>query len=86
MRLYAMQSGEGEDSYGTHMFPLDYTLMVNTHAPLIQKLAGLCDTDGEKAEAIASQVYNLSVLAQRKFTASELKAFLSSSFDLLNKM
>lgn len=86
MRLYAMQSGEGEDSYGTHMFPLDYTLMVNTRAPLIQKLAGLCDTDGEKAEAIASQVYNLSVLAQRKFTASELKAFLSSSFDLLNKM
>ena len=39
-----------------------------------------------KAELIAEQIWRLSVLAQRKFTADELKNFLAGSFDILTKL
>ncbi|MCQ2430572.1 MAG: hypothetical protein MJ192_09605, partial [Clostridia bacterium] len=85
MKMYAMQNGDSIMG-GESMFPLDYTLLLNTNSELIRKLTDLCDSDAGKAEVIAAQVYGLCVLSQRKMTAAELKSFLSGSFDLLNKL
>jgi molecular chaperone HtpG len=83
MKLYAMQNG---GLGGTSMFPQEYTLVVNTTSPLYARLCELSDSDGDRAELIARQIYRLSVLSQRKLTADELKEFLSGSFDLLGKL
>ena len=64
-------------------FPLEYKLHVNTSSELTKKLAGLVKEDKDKAEKMGAYLYRLSVLAQRKLSADELKEFLSSSFDLL---
>ena len=88
MKLYAMQTGGKEQA---PLFPLEYTLLLNTASPLIPKLTALVaegapeDASG-KAELIAEQIWRLSVLAQRKFTADELKNFLAGSFDILTKL
>ena len=82
MRMYAMQGGM--DSMPT--FPVEYTLTVNTAAPLTGKLMDLCETDSDKAAQIATQVYRLCLLSQRKLTADELTDFLSASFDLLGML
>ena len=78
MRMYAMTSGNSP-----MQFPLEYSLVVNTGSPLYQKLQSLSESDSQKAELIARQIYALSVLAQRKLNASELKEFLADSFSLL---
>ncbi len=82
MRMYAMQGGM--DSMPA--FPADYTLTVNTASPLTVKLMDLCEADPDKAALIASQVYRLCLLSQRKLTAEELTAFLAAGFDLLGKL
>jgi HSP90 family molecular chaperone len=82
MKMYAMQGGM--ESMPT--YPVDYTLTVNTASPLIGKLTDLCDTDADKAELIAAQIYRLCLLSQRKLTAEELTAFLAAGFDLLGKL
>ncbi len=78
MRMYAMTSGNAP-----MQFPLEYSLVVNTGSALYQKLLALSEAEHDKAELIARQIYSLSVLAQRKLNASELKDFLASSFSLL---
>lgn len=81
MKLYAMQSGsEAPD------FPIEYTLMINTSAPLITRLSELATTDPDKAETFAAHIWRLSILAQRKLTAEELTAFLTESYDILAKL
>ena len=82
MRMYAMQGGM--DSMPT--FPVDYTLTVNTAAPMTGKLQDLCETDPEKATLIATQIYRLCLLSQRKLTAEELTDFLAAGFDLLGML
>ncbi len=82
MRMYAMQGGM--DSIPA--YPVDYTLTVNTASPLTNKLTDLCETDTDKAELIAAQVYRLCLLSQRKLTAEELTAFLATGFDLLSRL
>ena len=82
MRMYAMQGGMG----GLPTYPVDYTLTVNTAAPLTVKLLDLCETDPDKARLIASQIYRLCLLSQRKLTAEELNDFLASGFDLLGRL
>ena len=83
MKLYAMQNG---GLGGTSLFPQEYTLVVNTSAPLYARLCELPDSDSDRAELIARQIYRLSVLSQRKLTADELKQFLAGSFDLLGML
>ncbi len=88
MKLYAMQTGGKEQA---PLFPLEYTLLLNTASPLISKLTaltaeGAAEDAAGKADLIAGQVWRLSVLAQRKFTADELKDFLAGSFDILEKL
>ena len=83
MKMYALAGGDDADAPS---FPLEYTLMINNSAPLIDKLTALLESDQEKAHKIAGQIYRLSVLSQRKLTADELKNFLSDSFDLLETL
>ena len=82
MRMYAMQGGMG----AMPSYPVDYTLTVNTASPLTGKLTDLCEADPDKAKLIASQVYRLCLLSQRKLTAEELTDFLAAGFDLLGKL
>ena len=78
MKMYAMQSGgEAPD------FPVAYTLRINNASPLVARLNELTESDADKAEMIAGQIYRLSMLSQRKLTASELNDFLTESFALL---
>ena len=83
MKMYAMARGDDAEAPA---FPLEYTLMLNTSSSLIGRLTDLAESDKTKARVIASQVYQLSLLAQRKFTAEELKKFLSDSFELLGSI
>ena len=81
MRMYAMQGG------GTMpTFPVEYTLTVNTAAALTGKLTDLCESDPEKAELMAAQIWRLCLLSQRKLTAEELSEFLAAGFDLLGRL
>ena len=82
MRMYAMQGGMGT----MPSYPVEYTLTVNTTAPLTAKLLELCEADPEKASLIAAQVWRLCLLSQRKLTAEELTDFLASGFDLLGRL
>ncbi len=78
MRMYAMSTGSAPME-----FPPEYSLVVNTTSSLYTKLLTLSETDADKAELLARQIYSLSLLAQRKLSAEELQEFLSGSFSLL---
>ena len=82
MRMYAMQGGMG----AMPAYPVDYTLTINTASPLTVKLTDLCETDTDKARLIASQIWRLCLLSQRKLTAEELTDFLASGFELLGRL
>ncbi len=62
------------------------TLVVNNASPLISKLGTLVISDKETAEQMASYIYKLSVLSQRKLSAEEMQSFLADSFKILNKI
>lgn len=80
MKMYRMAGNDG----GQMNFPTDATLVVNASSPLIKRLEG--ETDDAKGEKIAKQIYTLALLSQRQLTADELQAFLSDSFDMLEKL
>lgn len=83
MRFYRIRtSGDG----GEALMPMAMTLTLNTNAALTKKLSSLCDTDAEKAEKIASYVYKLSLLSQKKLSPEEMNAFMAESFDLLGTL
>ncbi len=74
MRLYGMDGGA---------FPTDSTLVLNTNSPLIRKLSDVAQSDSQKAEKMASYLYSLSLLSQKKFSADEMQTFMKDSFALL---
>ena len=76
MRLYGM--GDSGASLPTEM-----TLVVNSDSPLISKLAEYAENNTEKAEKIASYIYKLSLLSQKKLSAEEMQSFLADGFDIL---
>ncbi|MBQ8344934.1 MAG: molecular chaperone HtpG [Clostridia bacterium] len=76
MRFYNMGSN----------FPTESTLVLNTASPLMEKLGGLAESEPEKAKSMASYLYQLSLLSQKKFSAEELQGFMQDSFDLLMKL
>ncbi len=81
MKMYALQNGGiGAD------FPVDYTMTVNTSSPLTARMTELCASDPTRAEAMAAQIWRLSLLSQRKLTADELKALLAGSYALLAEL
>ena len=77
MRFYSM----GESS-----FPVESSLVLNTASPLITKLCDTAENDTDKAKAIASYIYKLSLLSQKKFSADEMQSFMKDSFDILMKL
>ena len=76
MRLYGMGDGAS--------FPTESTLILNTASPLVQKLEN--ETDDEKAKQIASYLYKISLLSQKKFSAEEMQSFMKDSFEILMKL
>ena len=57
------------------------TLILNTNSSLIRTVAAVEDT--EKKTESAKQIWSLALLAQRPFSAEELKAFLAQSYTML---
>ena len=80
-RMYAMQGGGAMPT-----FPVEYTLTVNTAAALTGKLTDTAESDPEKAELMAAQIWRLCLLSQRKLTAEELSEFLAAGVDLLGRL
>ncbi|MBE6556436.1 MAG: molecular chaperone HtpG [Ruminococcaceae bacterium] len=78
MKFYAMSA--------EHSFPTEVTLVINTSSPLINKLSALIATDENKARAMASYIYKVSLLSQKKFSAEEMQGFMQDSFDMLMKL
>ncbi len=72
MKMYTMaEGGEAAASMA------EETLILNANSPLIRKLADKPD------EAVAKQLYTLTLLSQRRLSAEELTSFLKSSFGML---
>jgi molecular chaperone HtpG len=64
----------------------DATFTVNTASPLTARLEELSSSEPEKAKQIASYVYKLSMLSQKKFSAEEMQEFMREGFDLMMKL
>ena len=62
--------------------PREEKLILNANSPLIQKLAA---TGGEEARGAALQIWSLAVLSQRGLSAKELTAFLTQSYQTIEK-
>jgi molecular chaperone HtpG len=62
------------------------TLIVNNSSPLILRLSALLGEDADSAKKMASYIYKLSILSQRKLSAEEMQAFLADSFELLGRI
>jgi len=77
MRLYSL----GEDQHNA--FPLDYTLTFNASSPVFDKLINMSETSDSNFRTLASYIYKLALLAQKKPTADELSDFLSDSYKIL---
>ena len=67
-------------------FPTEMSIVLNTASPLIAKLAETVGTDKEKSEAIASYIYKVCLLSQKKLSADEMQSFLDDSFNILLKL
>ena len=80
MRMYsggaAMPQGMGTDE----------TLVINSASSLVKKLESFVGADKDNAMKMASYIYKLAVLAQRKLTAEEMTSFLEDSFALLEQI
>ena len=79
MKLYASRLPDMDGSYPTEM-----SLIINTRSPLIEKLEDLAESEPNKAEMMASYIYKLSLLSQKKFSADEMNGFLADGFALLS--
>ena len=79
MKMYRMANDDG----GDFSFPLDTTLILNTSAPLVQRLEKLLESDSTKASDLAAHIYYLALLSHRKLTADEMQRFLGDSYKLL---
>lgn len=73
MKMYSMN---GMD------MPIDTKLTVNTASPLFAKLKN----GGEKQKDLASYVYKLALLTNRKLTADEMNEFIKESVRLLSEL
>ena len=66
--------------------PHDETLVVNSSCPLIDKLSALVSENADKASRMASYIFKLAVISQRKLSAEEMSSFLEDSFALLEEI
>ena len=77
MRMYGMDAGA---------YPTESTFILNTASPLIKKLEDTAEAEPEKAREMASYLYKISLLSQKKFSAEEMQDLLNSSFNILMKL
>ena len=73
MKLYGMPA----------MQKAQHSFVVNTSCELITKLADRAEKDAETAETLASYLYKLALISQRRLDAEEMQAFLKDSFSVL---
>ena len=76
MRLYNM--GDSNEAFTSQP-----TLVINTNSSLIQKLTETVKEDAPKAEKIASYIYKVTLLSQKKLSADEMNDFINDSFNIL---
>lgn len=82
MKMYAAANKKMQED-----LPQQATLVLNTENALIKKLGANCENGASDVdEAIARQIYTLSLIGQRQLSASELEAFLDNSYGLLEKL
>lgn len=74
MRMYNISSPEQN---------AQYTLVINSSSALIGKIEELSRTEPEKARRMASYVYKLCELSQKKFTAEKMREFMNEGFELM---
>ena len=67
-------------------FPTESSLILNVSSPLIKKIEETAKDEPEKAKSIASYVYKVSLLSQKKFSADEMQSFMKDSFDILMQL
>ena len=77
MRMYGMSGGE---------YPTESTFILNTASPLIKKLEATAEAEPDKAKDMASYLYKLSLLSQKKLSAEEMQDFMKNSFDIMMKL
>jgi len=77
MKLYAL----GSDNVSS--FPLEYTLTLNNSSPLCQKLIAMINESAPQSELIASYIFKLALLSQRKLSPYEMNAFLIDCYKIL---
>ena len=77
MKFYNIKEGD---------FDTASTLIINTCSPLISKIESIVETEPERAKEMASYIYKLSLLSQKKFSAEEMQQFMKDSFDILMKL
>ena len=77
MRLYA---APGEE---LPAFPTDYTLTLNEASPIYNRLCELMSAEDANADRYAKYIYDLSLIAQKKLSADELRSFLADSYTML---
>lgn len=82
MKMYRMSSGTGEDL----SFPVESTLILNTASPLIAKVEDLLTQNEDKAKDLATYLYRLTVLSQRRLDAREMQEFLKESYRILTEL
>ena len=64
--------------------PTEAALILNTASPIIRRLAE--KGYGDKADAVAKQVYSLALLSQRPLSAEEMREFLQDGYRLLTEL
>ena len=69
--------------YAGSEYPLEYKLTLNTASPLVKKLDGMAESDRDKAKRVASYVYKLALLSQKKFNAEEMQEFMRDGVALM---
>lgn len=75
MKLYKMDG-----------LPTEENLIVNLSSPLVDKMNGLLQSEPEKAETLARQIYMLASIAQRPLTAEELVKYLEDNYKILEML
>ena len=83
MKMYRLSTGKDEEG---DPFAPEATLILNAASPLIGKIGGMIGTDRARAEKLAAHVYQLAVLAHRRFSAGEMQKFLDDSYSLLSDL
>lgn len=68
---------------GGSEYPIEYKLTLNTSSPLVKKLENMCADDRDKAKRVASYLYKLALLSQKKFSAEEMQEFMRDGVELM---